>query len=148
MFATQTTKVVEFSDGAVTIQKLSWRSLGNARQARASDQAAGLRNIGGDILKALRSEAIEDLSKQLKAKSASEDERRLARYADFDRGAVLVAGIKAWTYGDLTPALVDQIEEDRAERLHHEILDLSLPPLDQAKADAEGKEHSVPSINS
>lgn len=147
MFASQTTKVVEFPDGAVTIQKLSWRSLEKARQARASDQAAGLRNIGGDILKALRSEAIEDLSKQLKAKSASADERRLARYADFDRGTLLQSGIKAWTYGEVKPELIEQLPEEDAERLHHEILDLSLPPLDPVKADAEGKEGSVPSTN-
>jgi hypothetical protein len=148
MFAGQTKKTVEFPDGSVTIHKLSWRSLEKARQARAVEQANGLRNIGGDILKALRSEAVEDLTKQLKQKQSSEDERRLARYADYDLGQVLYAAIESWTYGELNQAQIDQLPQDMAEKLAHEALDLSLPPLDPAKAEAEGKDDSVPSMYS
>jgi len=142
-FAYLTKKQVEFPDGTVTIHKLSWRSLQGARLTRAMDQAASMRNIGGEILKALRSETVEAAVNKVKEEKTDIDKRRLARYDEYDRGSLLVAGIEVWSYGELNAKAIDDLPEDMAERLHHEILDLSLPALEPEKVDAEGKEGSV-----
>lgn len=145
MFASQVKKTIEFEDGSVIIRKLSWRTLERARQARSGEMAAAARSYGGDVIKALRSETLDELAKKVAEKRADPEERRKARYAEYDRGTLLVAGIESWPYGELNPERIDLLDEEQAERLHQELVDLSLGPLEVAEAEALGKGAAVAS---
>lgn len=139
MFASRVKKQVEFEDGSVTIRKLSYHSLEKAREARTAVQAASMRNFGGDVLKALRNEDLGEVAKRVAEQKPGPKEQAKARYAEYDRDSVLVAAIDSWTYGDVTPKAIYDLEEERAARLHREILDLSLPPLESAAAEEQQK---------
>lgn len=140
MFASRVTKDVVLNDGdldvTVTIQKLSARALEKAREAKTISQAAPLRAMGGDILKAVRSESMDEAAASLRAKRATIEGAKKERYDAHDRFTVLQAGIVRWRGADLppvSPKSVEDLDEDSAQRLHEEIVDLSLPPIDPAE---------------
>ena len=140
MFASRVTKDVVLNDGdldvTVTVQKLSARALEKAREARTVSQAAPLRAMGGDILKAMRSESMDEAAASLRAKRATLEGAKKERYDAHDRFTVLQSGIVRWRGADL-PAVsqesIEDLDEDSAQKLHEEILDLSLPPIDPAE---------------
>ena len=141
MFASRVTKNVVLNDGdfevTVTIQKLSARALEKAREARTISQAAPLRAMGGEILRAVRDESsLDEASKALKAKRATLEGAKKERYDAHDRALVLQAGIVRWASSmpdlkRLSPDAIDDLDEESAQKLHEEIIDLSLPPIDE-----------------
>lgn len=138
MFASMVQKEVVLADGErVVIRKLNHATLDRARDARSSKGARSLRDFGGEIVSVLRSEEFG----QLKAKREEDPNApRLARYNAFDRGIVLVAGIKSWTSSEkLTPEAVEDLDEPSAQKIFEEIVDLSLGPLNQKTVEEQGK---------
>lgn len=136
---------------AVTIRKLSGASLDKARIQAAITQAAPLRALGADLLKGIQSSAVDEAAKALAAKKSTLEGRKTARYAAYDRETVLVQGVVRWSCEDkakLNPQNLADLDEDAAQKIHEAVLDLSLPPLDPAEAEAEGKGDSGPSTSS
>ena len=146
MFASRITKDVDIQDGAaivvVTVQKLSGRSLQAARDARSQAQLGSLRGASREMLEMIRSPqldaAAEKLAAQRKSEATDPDAQRKARYNDYDREHVLLAGIVRWSAKpDKSPEAIADLDEDVSQKLHEAILDLSLPSLDPAKVEAE-----------
>lgn len=139
MFASKVTDAVVLDGGErVTIRKLNHSALDLAREARSSRGAKSLRDFGGDILRVLRSEEFVDMKKA--REEAGPEALRAARYAAFDRSVVLQAGIQSWTSEvKVTPEAIDDLDEPSAQKIHEAIVDLSLPPIDPAKAEAQAK---------
>ena len=148
MFASRITKNVDIQDGdvvvVVTVQKLSARSLQKAREARSAAQLYSLRGASKDMLQMFRSPELDAAAEKIASRRAAEandpEARARARYEQFDREAVLNAGIVRWSCEDrirLSPEAVSDLDEDSSEKLCREILDLSLPPLDPAVTEAE-----------
>ena len=126
---------ITLSDGAtVTIRKLSARSLERASDARQIGVAESMRKMGGDVLKSLRE--LEQPKKE-EPKKLDPEAAKKARYASYDRGTVLVAGIVRWSYGEVETDPLSQVDEQAAEEIHEAILDYSLPPLDPEEHEAE-----------
>jgi hypothetical protein len=152
MFASRVTRDVEVEGegGAavfVTVQKLSARSLEKAREAKSAAQLASLRAASKDMLQVWRSAEVEEAAKRLAEKRAQEvadpKARAKARYDAHDREHVLLAGVVRWTAkapnGEPIPVAPEHLldlDEATAQTLHEAILDLSLPPLDPADAEA------------
>lgn len=141
LFASQVTKDIVRGEDTITIRKLSGKSLQKAREGRSMDQTSYLRHLGAELFRVLRSEALDEAAKKLEAmkEAKTPEERRKARYGEYDRDLVLNAGILRWSCGDLTPDRVADLPEEDAQALHEAILDLSLPPLDASEADAVPK---------
>ena len=141
MFASQITKeVVLDGDERVTVRKLSALTLDRARAARQADQAKTLRNYGGELLKAIRSESLDDVAEAVAARRADPAARRKAHYDEFDRETVLNAGIVSWTADrKVNPESIGDLDEPSAQKLHEEIVDLSNPFDADAAREAEGK---------
>src|SRR3990167_5274780 len=82
MFASRKTDDVTVQDESgevvVTVQKLSGRSLEKAREAKQIAQAPPIRAYGGDIMRALRSDALEEAAASLAAKRADPEARKRA----------------------------------------------------------------------
>lgn len=138
MFASKVTKEVELDGGErVTVRKLSYAALDRARDARSSAGARSLRDFGGDIVKVLRSDEFTQVKKEREEKPEA---LKAARYAAFDRGTVLQAGIVSWTADvKLSPEAIEDLDEPSAQKLHEAIIDESLPSLDVKAAEAQGK---------
>jgi len=140
LFASDITESLEIGDCVVTIRKLSWKKLREAAQAKADAEIGFMAKAGRDVMQTMR-DAIQ--SRQGPAAPATVEEvvdpeiSRAARYQTYDRGVVLLKGIKSISNGDgrklekLTEA-IDDLDEVVAERCHRAILDLSLPPIDVA----------------
>jgi hypothetical protein len=126
----------------VTIQKLSGRSLEKARVQQTIEQAGPvLRSFGGDVVKSIRSETLDEAAKQLKLQTQSVEARKKAYYASFDRESVLIAAVRRWSCEDrkkLCPESLADLDEKSAQQLHVEIIELSAP-FDASEA-AEGKD--------
>ena len=134
MFASKIKKVVSFDDDQVTIRKLSFSALDRARDARQLRSAETIRAHGGEVFKVLRSESTADLAEQLKARRENPEVARRARYQEYDRASVLHNGIVAWSFDEpVDQGHIDDLDEDIAQRLHEEIIDLSAPPPEEAK---------------
>lgn len=145
MFASRITRDVDVQDGesvvVVTVQKLSGNALQDAREARGAAQLASLRGASKELLQVFRSSdldaAAEKLAAQRRAEAADIVVRARARYAEYDRGTVLKAGIVRWSVGEVTHERVADLDEEASQKLHEAILDLSLPSLDPAVGEAE-----------
>ncbi len=129
VFASEVKKDVLVEGVTVTVRKLSGRSLEKAAEARQIALGATVRSFGSDLIKTFRETKREETPEAQKA----------ARYAGYDRSAVLVAGVASWDFErKLNPEAIDDLEESAAEFLFREILELSLPPAEVA-AEAEKK---------
>ncbi len=144
MFASNVKKQVEIQDGdslvSVTIRKLSARILTKAAETRQRQSMAASKELGGELIKVFREDAQqkagvasdekkpEELSSEEKAKAA--EDKREAQYALYDRDEILTKGIDSWTAPVKVKDGVEDLDEETAEKLHREILDMSLPPLD------------------
>ena len=132
MFASRITAVVLVGpvedENSVTVRKLSHNSLEKAGQARQISAGQSSRALGPELLEALRKDYVAPKPEVDLVAAAK------ARYSSYDRGAVLNAGIVSWTFLEkVGPAMIEDIDEESAEKLHQAILDLSLPPLDPVK---------------
>lgn len=131
-------KEVVVGEDTFRVRKLSWKSLEKAQQARATSQAGHLRALGGDILKALRSDELEEVAKSLAAKKTPEELAK-ARYDSYDREEILVAGIETRNGEAMSrESIIAELDKPTAEALHREIVDLSDPAPEAVEA-AQGK---------
>lgn len=134
MFASDCRKPVEVGDVQVTIRKLSARVLERAREARSAAQVKSLRDLGPEMVKVMKSDGLEAVAQELKR---DESAVKRQRYGAFDRQTVLAEGIVSWTHSrPLDSAAIADLDEETAELLHEQILELSLPPLDRAESEA------------
>jgi len=133
MFASAVRSQVTIGDVAVTIQKLSWKSLEHAADIQTERALGALAKIGGAA-------ASQQLQNRAETKaSLTIEQQREARYRSYDRNAVLKAGVKSWTSAAKLPAALDDLDDDTAELLHRAILDLSLPSLEPGAEEAAQK---------
>jgi hypothetical protein len=146
MFATKR-KDVQIDGGedlglvTVTLRKLSGSSLEKAAMQRGIAQAAYFRSLGAPFMVDMQSPALQAAREILAEEKANEKKDpaalRRARYSNYDRESVLIAGIERWTCEDkfkLSPKSIALLEDAEAQKLHEEILDFSLPPIDEDEA--------------
>ncbi len=154
LFASDITDTLEIDSSVVTIRKLSWKKLREAAQAKADAEIGFMAKAGRDVMASMR-EAMafrqggatpQESQQTVPSTDAPVDleTQREARYGGYDRGAVLLKGIKSISNGDgkpipkLTEAIED-LDEATAERCHRAILDLSLPPIEPGAHEAAQK---------
>lgn len=156
MFASAVTDDVKVGTSTVKIRKLSWRSLEKAQEDRILQQARKAQAIGAEVVRLWRenpapaevpakvdtpaTESPEQRQERLDRQIARTREER---YASYDQGHVLSAGIVAiidenHTVTDLEKAIGD-LDKFAAEQLYRAILDLSLPPITEEEAEAASK---------
>ena len=129
IFASYVSKVVALPfdpPNEVTIQKLSGKHLAAARQAQIAASFEQVRTMGGAAAFQNDLAAIgESVSTAIAAEQAA---RKADPMRQYDRGTLLAHGIKAWTYTEaITPATLDDLDEQAADFLAREILALTMP---------------------
>lgn len=150
MYASQVKKQVRVGEHTFDVRKLSWKSLKKARDARSIDQAAHLRALGGEIMRALHNPTVNsDLAKaeaNVAAQRADPKAREKARYDSYDRETVLVAGVERIDGEPVVLERLNDIDEDVSEQVFYAIVDLSDPPAEVTEA--AGKDSSGASTSS
>lgn len=136
MYASKQTKILTLKDddGAdvpVLIRKLSASQLRKAGKARHKQHLEEARDLGPELIEALRDAT---------AKEATGD-----RYDQYDRELVLAFGVKEWggrkvgedgvlaEIGGEKYSLGD-LDEETADQVYRELVDLSAPTKEQAEA--------------
>lgn len=142
MFASDSTLRVVVSsekhgDVEVCLQKLSKRSLDKARLQREIVLAQMSRNLGADIVVGVRERA----QKRNDEEAAVEDQkpkteltieqRKAARYGQFDQDAIVIAAVKSWSINvPCDEAHKADLDEPTSDRLFREAVDFSCGPVD------------------
>ena len=130
MFASQTSKTIvdkdlqSGSDISVVILKLNWKKLRDAAEAVSERAMRAAASAPAAMLQVFKDAAPE----------RPKQEEAGARYRQYDREIVLRAGVKSWSVAVPLDKGLDDLDEPVADRLHHEIIDLSLPPVDAEAA--------------
>jgi hypothetical protein len=134
IFASYVTRTVPLpfdEPHTVTIQKLSGKALQAARQAQVTASMAFVKAMGG----AAFGRELADVGAE--AVAAEVDRRQADPARQYDRPTVLAKGVKAWTYSEaVTPAALDDLDDQAADFLFHAILELTLPNGDAEKKTA------------
>lgn len=113
-------------DHSAVICKLSHTQLKAAAKARQSEGVGFMREMGGELLKALR-DADTDKIKQIQ-------EAQEANISNYDRDTLLKEGIVSWTYDAKLPKGTDDLDEATAKFLAEAIFEYSRP---ETKAEAK-----------
>lgn len=118
-----------------TIRMLSHTQLKEAAKARQSEGVGFMRELGGELLKALRDADTDKIKKIQDAQEANVD--------NYDRDTLLRLGVVSWTYA-IPPISIsaekgvgnglDQLDEPTAKFLAQEIFEFSRP---ETKAEAK-----------
>ena len=123
------TKTIDFPapdvGESVEIRKLSHRKLAEAAQKQQSQGIGFMRELGGELMQALRSEDTGKLDRIQRQQEAS--------VSNYDRDTILERGIVSWT---LEPSIDDknrtdvigELDEPTAAWLAEQIFDFSRPP--------------------
>ena len=159
MFAREVVKDVEVGKEIVTIRKLSGKTLQKARDAKRGEQVQNMREMGAEMIKAFREEREKIVAATstntvpealpIPAKEPTTEEKIKARkdsFSEYDRDQVLVAGIAKWTAA--VPVNTDNIaelDEESADLLHEEILDLSVAPVNTTEISGKDSGASISS---
>jgi hypothetical protein len=154
MFARETLKDVEVkgsdenSPEIVTVRKLSGKTLQKARDAKRGEQVSNMREMGAEMIRAFREErekaavSTKQDALPIPVKEPTLDELQKARkasFSEYDRDQVLVAGIAKWTPTiPVNPENIAELDEETANLLHEEILDLSVAPANLAEVSGKG----------
>ena len=112
----------------IEIRMLSWLRLDEARRKRIDAIANSSRSISGPELQ----ELVKAAREAAKEKAVGQPPDRLVNY---DMVTLFRGGIMAWSYGDYSPELAEELDEKTAGWLAHEILDLALPTETHTKND-------------
>jgi len=133
---TNVTKEVQIPNEKETavIRKLSHKQLKDAAKARQSEGVGFMREMGGELLKALKDA---DVDKVKKIQDAQE-----ADVSNYDRDVLLKFGVVSWTYPIAPMSLtadgvgngLDELDEPTAKFLAQEIFEYSRP---ETKAEAK-----------
>jgi hypothetical protein len=122
MFASHTKKTVKFGEESITIHKLSGAQIDRAYQVKNSDQVRALRELGGDILAALRNSSDVE---QARERMADKDKRQV-RLDALDKHTVLESGIESWSASNPVNAdCIAGLEVDVRDQLFEAIVDLT-----------------------
>ncbi len=124
-----TTVTVPEEDVTVVIKKLSHTQLKSAAKARQSEGVGFMREMGGELLKALKDEDNDKLNRIQEAQEAS--------ILNYQRETLLKLGIVSWTYEEplgKDNEATDDLDEPTAKFLAKAIFDFSRP---ETKAEAK-----------
>lgn len=117
---------------AVTIRMLSWSALETASKARSKAAIDSAEDLNPELLAALVNVRTPD-----EEEDDSETEREVSARR-YDRAAVLLAGIAAWSYSaEVSKENIADLDEPSAKFLHEEIVEYS------ARSDAQGEVSSA-----
>ena len=113
------------SGETVTIRKLSHRKLADAAAKKQQQGIGFMKELGGELMQALRSEDTDKLDRIQRHQEAS--------VSNYDRDIILERGVVSWT---LAPAISDsnrsevigELDEPTAEWLAEKIFEFSRPP--------------------
>lgn len=111
---------------SVVIRKLSHTQLKAAAKQRQSEGVGFMREMGGELLKALRDVDTDKVKKIQEAQEANVD--------NYDRDMLLKSGIVSWSYKVDLPDGTDALDEPTAKFLANEIFEFSRP---DSKAEAK-----------
>lgn len=110
----------------VIIQKLSHKQLGEAARVRQSEGVGFMRELGGELLKALRDSDAKQIDKLAETQEAA--------ISNYDRNTLLRHGIASWGYEippmarkEGEPNGIDFLEEDTAKWLAEQIFQFARP---------------------
>lgn len=122
MFASKTTKDLQFGEDTVKIRKLSGNQIDQAHEIKSREQIKNLREMGGELLTALRAAPaeIEKAQANIEAKKAN---KRQTRIDALDRSSVLASGITVIN-GSTAFDLAD-IEEMVSQSIFEAVVDLT-----------------------
>lgn len=129
------TKTVEIPNEKETavIRKLSHRQLKEAARARQSEGVGFMKEMGGELLRALRDtkDDAEETAKKLK----KIQEKQESDVTNYDRDVLLKYGVVSWSY-PIPPQSIskegvsnglDELDEPTAKFLAQEIFEFSRP---------------------
>lgn len=122
-------------DHHAVIRKLSHKQLKNAAKIRQTEGVGFMREMGGELLKALR-DADNDKVKKIQDAQAAD-------VTNYDRDTLLQQGIVSWSYDARLPEGTDELDEPTAKFLAEEIFNFSRP-----ETKVEAKNDSSASITS
>jgi len=97
----------------VVIRKLNHKQLKEAAQARQTEGVSFMREMGGELLKALR-DADGDKVKKLQ-------DLQEADVTNYDRDVLLKKGIVSWEYSEKLPEGTDELDEPTAKFLADQV---------------------------
>ena len=125
--AAHKTKDVELPDGVVVIRKLSHKKLRDAAKDQQSEGIGLMREIGPELLKALRDSDAKTVDTIQKTAEASR--------TNYSTDALLRKGVVSWSgkgfdvplTDDVRVELLDDLEPDTAEALADAIFEFSRP---------------------
>lgn len=143
-FVKNLTTVIHVEGGTVTVGKLSAKSLDKAREAEQINSARRVGQMSEGAVRGLfgTPEARQAAADMAAGRKPDYETAKRARYGQYDRGLVLLQGIRSWTFDEppgQDPA--DQVDDETAQKIHEGILDFSLRPLDPAEYEtARGKD--------
>ena len=127
IFASQTTGTVTVGGGSVTIRKLTGREVEKAQAA----------HLAGFMGRSSRGWADAFQRTLASGTASAEDVKKLI--ADplngYDRATVLKAGIVSWTFGDVTPAAVDDLDDEASDTIGRAVMALTKPAKEAGDAD-------------
>lgn len=115
------TKTVDIPNEAesVVIRRLSHTLLKKASKARQSEGVGFMREMGGELLKALKDADTTQIKKIQEAQAAD--------ITNYDRDTLLKEGIISWTYDAKLPVGTDDLDEPTAKFLAETIFEYSRP---------------------
>jgi len=116
----------------VVIRKLNHTQLKQAAKAKQSEGVGFMREMGGELLKALRdASSAEDTAEKIKKLQAAQE----AEVSNYDRDTLLRCGVVSWTY-PIPPISIeksgvsnglDELDEPTAKFIAEEIFKYSRP---------------------
>lgn len=115
------TKTVEIPNETETavIRKLSHIQLKEASKKRQSEGLGFMREMGGELLKALREADTDQVKKIQDAQEAT--------IGNYDRDLLLQYGVASWSYAAALPKGLDELDEPTAKFLAEQIFEYSRP---------------------
>lgn len=115
------TKTVEIpgEEHSALIRKLSHKQLRQAAKVRQSEGVGFMKEMGGELLKALREEDTKTVKKITDTQEAT--------ISNYDRDTLLKEGISTWTYPAELPDGTDFLDEPTAKFLAEQIFEFSRP---------------------
>lgn len=118
MFAAKITKTFEYDGGSITVRKLSALQLEECATARQVAVSRNVKAMGPEILAALRAASASPATSKVETPEES--------WARYDRPTTIRYGVTAWSFGALTPELLEDLDEPAADRIFREVMSLSV----------------------
>ena len=126
---TQTVEVPHEEGESFELRKLSWKQLGDARDAQQRAAMARAREIGGELVKVFTEGSQQLKEAQANIDAASESNGNAGyKLGDYDLESLLCAGIAGWSYDSkVSKSAIGSLDETTAEWAGQAILDITKP---------------------